>query len=222
MADVTLYKGETRSVEFPVTASADPLADVVQIAFITEGAEPQPSDWKPAAWVTGQTWAAGKAVYVGVEIGPGVGDITLDYGTYATVVSIGDTVDNPWLPVGTIRIRRAIAATALRDIRSEVGASPADDEIADLYAILQSVPGVALAILRPRLADALAAAAAGSFSIPGALSLGAPAQPTMLLEQVQRLEAQLLAETGTADDDALGRVVKMRRCDQARGLSWLP
>lgn len=107
----------------------------------------------------------------------------------------------------------------LRTIRDEVGSSPTENDLQDLWDALGSTTAVALAVLRPRLADALAAAASGSLSIAGAISVGAPAQPTMLLEQIQRLEGQLLSEGGAVPGAG---TVKMRRCDQARGLSFRP
>lgn len=203
MADVVLFEGETRFVHFPVTATADPLADTVEIAFIPEGADPQPADWQPAAWDTGQTWTPGQPVTAGVEIGPA--DLALAPGTYCAVLRIvGDPTDEPWIPAGSVRIRAAIAASVLRDLRAEVGASPADDELADLYQSLHSVPAAALAILRPRLADALSAAAGGGVTIPGVISVTAPSQPTALIAQVSRLEAQLAAESGEVDTTGLG------------------
>jgi hypothetical protein len=111
----------------------------------------------------------------------------------------------------------------IRQVRAEVGSTPSDDALQDLWdAIGASIPAVALAVLRPRLADALTAAAQGSVTVPGAVSIGAPAQPTMLLEQVQRLEATLAAETGAADEGALGGVVVMSRRTGLRGAPWLP
>jgi hypothetical protein len=111
----------------------------------------------------------------------------------------------------------------LQKIREEVGSNPSDNTVEDTW---DSVGGgiiqTSLAILRPRLADALAAAAQGSVAFPGAISVGAPSQPTMLLEQIQRLEAVLAAETGTADEGAVGAVTVMRRRDQLRGVPFLP
>jgi hypothetical protein len=203
MADVVLFEGETRFVRFPVTASADPLADTVEIAFIGEGAEPVVGDWQTAEWVAGQTWAAGQLVYAGVEIGPA--DLALAPGTYCAVLRIvGAPPDEPWIPAGTVRIRAAIAGSVLRDLRAEVGGSPADDELADLYQTVHSVPAAALAILRPRLADAITAAAGGGVTIPGVIGVTAPSQPTLLAQQISRLEAQLAAENGDVDTSGLG------------------
>lgn len=92
----------------------------------------------------------------------------------------------------------------LRDLRAEVGSVPSDDDLQDLWDQLASIPAVALAILRPRLADALAAAAQGGATIPGAISVSAPAQPTLLAAQISRLEGQLAVETGTVDTSGLG------------------
>lgn len=108
----------------------------------------------------------------------------------------------------------------LLTIREEVGSAPDDATLDALFGELQDLTKVSLAVLRPRLADALTAAAAGSLSIPGAISLGAPAQPTMLLEQVQRLEAELEQDTGDPEPGTFGGVVKMHRCDQDRGYAW--
>lgn len=87
----------------------------------------------------------------------------------------------------------------LRKIREEVGSSPSDSDLEDLWAELGTVPAVALAVLRPRLADALTAAAQGSTTIPGVISVGAPAQPAMLRSQIARLEGLLdVADPGTS------------------------
>jgi hypothetical protein len=94
----------------------------------------------------------------------------------------------------------------LREVRAEVGSSPSDDDLQDLWeALTGSVPAVALAVLRPRLADARAAAADGGFTISGALGTTAPAATVLaqLDAQIARLEGQLAAETGTVGSSGL-------------------
>lgn len=115
-----------------------------------------------------------------------------------------------------------ISASDLAAVRGEVGSTPDDATIADMWTSYGNVPAVALAVLRPRLADALAAAASGSLTIPGAISVGAPAQPTMLREQIQRLEIALQASTGDADPTMMIGTSQLRRRSQTRGLSILP
>lgn len=104
----------------------------------------------------------------------------------------------------------ALTDAQLRTIRDEVGTSPDDDTLDDLYDDLGSTTAVALAVLRPRLADALAAAAQGGFTITGALSATPPAQPTLLQQQVSRLEAQYAAETGDTTEVGAVSVVAGR------------
>jgi hypothetical protein len=89
-------------------------------------------------------------------------------------------------------------------IRQEVGSAPDDSVVEDTWESAGGgVTETALAILRPRLADALAAAGRGSVTLPGALSVGAPAQPTQLATQISRLEGQLAAQSGTPDVSGL-------------------
>lgn len=221
MADVTLYEGETRFVRFPITANADPLTDTVQIAFIGEGAAPVTADWHTAVWVAGQTWTAGQPVYAGAEIGPTA--LAVPPGTYNALLRIvGAPPDEPWIPAGTIRIRAVIPTTALRDIRAEIGGAPADDEIADLYAVHgQSVPATALAVLRPRLADALTAAASGGVTIPGVISVTAPANPQYLRDQISRLEAAIVTPGDDIDgEEATAGIGRLTRRSQRRGMPW--
>lgn len=89
----------------------------------------------------------------------------------------------------------------LRMIRAEVGSEPSDDDLQDLWDVLGSTTAVALAVLRPRLADARAAALAGGFTLSGVLGVVAPSSDTMrqLDMQISRLESQLAVESGTAD-----------------------
>lgn len=104
--------------------------------------------------------------------------------------------------------------TQLRAIRDEIGTSPDDSAIEDLWIELQSVPAVALAVLRPRLADALNSRAV---TIPGAIGVGAAPSPKYLDAQIVRLEAQLAAETGDADTSGLGATSLLAgRTDRAR------
>jgi hypothetical protein len=79
----------------------------------------------------------------------------------------------------------------IRQIRAETGSSPSDDALQDLWDVFGDVTKVALAVLRPRMADALTAAASGGLTIPGVLSVTAPASPQALREQISRLEAEL-------------------------------
>lgn len=111
----------------------------------------------------------------------------------------------------------AMTDQQVRDIRAEVGSSPSDDDLQELWDVLGNVPAVALAVLRPRMADALTAAAQGSATIPGAITVGAPAQPTLLAAQIARLEAQLVALTGDPDTTGLtGSTGFLRRTDRVR------
>lgn len=110
-----------------------------------------------------------------------------------------------------------ITPEQLRRIRDEVGNDPTEDDISELWDELGSVPAVALAILRPLYADALRAAAQGSATIPGAISVGAPAQPSLLAAQIRRLEGQLATETGDPDASGLGASsVLASRADRVR------
>lgn len=99
----------------------------------------------------------------------------------------------------------AMTDAQLRVIRDEVGSAPSDDDLQDLWDELggTSTTAVALAVLRPRMADALAAAAQGGATLPGVIGVVAPAQPALLAAQISRLEGQLAAETGTADESGL-------------------
>lgn len=102
----------------------------------------------------------------------------------------------------------------LRAIREETGSTPSDTTIEDLWRDLRSVPAVALAVLRPRLADALDSR---SLSIPGAISVGAPADPKYLAGQIARLEGLLAAESGEPDATGLGASsVIVSRTDRIR------
>lgn len=99
----------------------------------------------------------------------------------------------------------AMTDADLRKIRDEIGSSPSDSTVEDKWdAVGSGVIETALAILRPRLADALAAAGRGSVTLSGALSVGAPAQPSMLAAQISRLEGQLAAQNGEPDTSGLG------------------
>jgi hypothetical protein len=103
----------------------------------------------------------------------------------------------------------------LRDVRAEVGSTPSDDDLQDLWdALAGSIPAVALAVLRPRLADALNAR---SVTIPGVIGVGAPPAPTVLAAQISRLEAQLAAESGDVDTSGLTATsILVGRIDRAR------
>jgi microcystin degradation protein MlrC len=92
----------------------------------------------------------------------------------------------------------------MRKIRYEIGTAPDDNAVADAWdEVGGGVVATALAILRPRLADGLASAAAGGATIPGAISVTPPTQLAMLSAQVSRLEAQLASVTGEPDDSGL-------------------
>src|SRR4051794_33371940 len=98
----------------------------------------------------------------------------------------------------------AMTDQQIRDVRAEVGSTPSDDALQDLWdALGGSVPAVALAVLRPRLADALTAAAAGGTTIPGVIGVTAPAQPTLLAAQISRLEGALASLNGESDSSGL-------------------
>lgn len=104
--------------------------------------------------------------------------------------------------------------TQIRDVRAEVGSIPSDDALQDLWDALGNVPAVALAVLRPRLADALNSR---SVTLPGAIAVGAAPSPTVLERQISRLEGQLAALTGTVDASQLGATsVFAGRADRPR------
>lgn len=98
----------------------------------------------------------------------------------------------------------ALTEAQERVIRAEVGSSPATSVLEDLYAELQSTTAVALAVLRPRLADIVNAAGKGGATIPGVIGVQAPSQPTILAAQISRLEGQLAVETGEPDESGFG------------------
>jgi hypothetical protein len=112
----------------------------------------------------------------------------------------------------------ALTDTALRALRNEVGVAPSDDVLADLFTELQSIPAVALAVLRPRLADGRAAAAAGGFSLAGVLGTTAPSAESLkqLDAQILRLEGLLAAETGVLDASGIGSSFVLQRHDRVR------
>lgn len=204
MADVTLRATETRYIRFPVTAAADPLTDDIEAAFVAAADEPSGGDWQDAEWEPGQTWAAGSAVWARILVGPN-GGVELDPGSYMLRARITDDPEILEPDIGSIRIRAAAALNAadLLAIRQEIGtgAPPTDGDLDDLWTDLASVPAVALAILRPRRADALAAAGQGGFTLSGVLGTTAPTATAIALmdAQIARLEAQLAAETGVLD-----------------------
>lgn len=95
----------------------------------------------------------------------------------------------------------ALTDAQIRTIRADVGSSPSDDDLDDLYSEVGSTTAVALAVLRPRYADALNDR---SISLPGVISVGAPPSVTAMATQISRLETQLAAENGTVDTSGLG------------------
>lgn len=108
----------------------------------------------------------------------------------------------------------AMTEQEIRDVRAEVGSSPSDDALQDLWDQLGNVPAVALAVLRPRLADALNSR---SVTIPGAIAVGAAPSPTVIERQISRLEAQLAALTGVPDTSGLAATSGfLRRTDRVR------
>lgn len=110
-----------------------------------------------------------------------------------------------------------LTETQIRTIRAEVGSTPDDNVLEELFEALDSTTAVALAVLRPRLADAIAAAAKGGATIPGVIGVTAPAQPTILAAQISRLEGQLAVETGEPDESGFGMSTQfLVRPDRAR------
>lgn len=109
----------------------------------------------------------------------------------------------------------AMTDAQIRAVRAEVGTSPSDDDLQDLWDTLNaSVPAVALAVLRPRLADALTSR---SVTIPGSIGIGAAPSPKYLSEQIVRLETLLAAETGEPDASGLaGAPTRLVRHDRVR------
>lgn len=102
----------------------------------------------------------------------------------------------------------------VRDVRAEVGSTPSDDTLQDLWDQLGNVPAVALAVLRPRLADALDSR---SVTIPGVIGVGAAPNTTLMAAQISRLEGQLAALTGDADTSGLAATSGfLRRTDRVR------
>lgn len=112
----------------------------------------------------------------------------------------------------------ALTEAQLRALRAEVGDTPGEDDLNDLWAPLQSVPAVALAVLRPRLANGMNAAAAGGFSLSGVLGVQAPSAESLkqLEAQILRLEGEFAAEAGGIDGTGVGGGSRLRRYDRVR------
>lgn len=71
--------------------SANPVSDQVFIAFMQDGALPQPSDWHQAQWVSSQ-----RPYQIEFLVGPANGAYSLAIGSYQVYLMI---VDNPTIPV---------------------------------------------------------------------------------------------------------------------------
>lgn len=97
----------------------------------------------------------------------------------------------------------ALTEAQLQTLRDEVGSAPDDATLDALFTASGSLNKVALDVLRPRFADALTAAGGGSVTIPGVIGFTAPSQPTLLAQQINRLEAAYAAETGQDDGTGL-------------------
>lgn len=80
----------------------NPTTDTVQMAFTTQGVNPQPGDWKTATWNT--TVALGANQYMAqCLVGPG-GTVQLAAGSYQYWVKVTDNPEIPQLPVGMLTI----------------------------------------------------------------------------------------------------------------------
>lgn len=80
----------------------NPTTDTVQMAFTTQGVNPQPSDWKTATWNTTVTLGANQYM-AQCLVGPG-GTVQLAAGSYQYWVKITDNPEVPELPVDLITI----------------------------------------------------------------------------------------------------------------------
>lgn len=75
-------------------AAVNPTADVVEMAFKSDGTEPSTPDWKTAAWETDATTDP-DTYYARCLVGPG-GTVTLTDGSYDVWVRV---TDSPEIPV---------------------------------------------------------------------------------------------------------------------------
>ncbi len=83
--------------------AVDPTGDVVQMAFMAQGAgDPAGGDWKTASWETDPTTTP-PTYYARCLVGPG-GTATLAKGTYLVWVKITDVPEVPADPVAPITI----------------------------------------------------------------------------------------------------------------------
>lgn len=80
----------------------NPTTDTVQMAFTTQGVDPQPADWKTATWNTAVTLGANQYM-AQCLVGPG-GTVTLPIGQYQYWVKVTDNPEIPQLPVGLLTI----------------------------------------------------------------------------------------------------------------------
>ena len=89
----------TDYVQALVQATADPTADVIQMAFPRKGALPVDADWLSASWIN-----EGSPYICQVKVGPTGGAISLAAGLYDIWCSITTASENPVFRTGVLRI----------------------------------------------------------------------------------------------------------------------
>lgn len=108
MADLELSVLSLEYVKVPVEATVNgavfnPTSDVVKMAFVALGVNPQAGDWKAAVWETQAPGTANVIYLAKCLVGTG-GTIALPVGTYVVWVQV---TDNPEVPIklsGTLKI----------------------------------------------------------------------------------------------------------------------
>jgi hypothetical protein len=81
----------------------NPTGDVVQLAFVPPGTEPQGADWKAGNWFTDATNPARPVYYAVALVGP-AGTFVLAKGTYVAWLKWTDNPEIPADPVAPITI----------------------------------------------------------------------------------------------------------------------
>ena len=95
-------------------------------------------------------------------------------------------------------------------IRDEIGATPDDDELFDMFDQLGHWLPVAIRVLKRRRADATTSAGAKSFSLDGVLSVGLSTTDIRALDgQIARLEAEWANYGKTSTN--IGRITRRDR-----------
>lgn len=80
----------------------DPTADVVQMAFVSEGTEPVEGDYRSGSWETDDSGFE-PIYYARCLVGPG-GTVTLSAQVWDCYVRITDTTEIPVFSAGQIRL----------------------------------------------------------------------------------------------------------------------